>query len=169
MYFVGELGWRERDAGLSDNCRCGTRAGMGTLTGKFLGLSLIIVAWMALLMTGGILMQLGLGYDKLEIGLYVQALIGLQLIDYLLFALHAFVIHVVVNQKYIGYLVVLLVFSFIAFTSTFQVEHSMLIFGADLWWYTDMRGFGPTLGPWLWFKAYWIFWVMLLAVAARLF
>lgn len=169
MYFIGELVWRERDAGLSDIADAAPVPEWVLLTGKFLGLGLIIIAWMALLMAGGILMQLGLKFDKLEIGLYMQVLFGLQLVDYLLFALLALVVHVVVNQKYISYLVMLLVFIFIAFPSTFKVEHSMLIFGKDPgWWYTDMRGFGPTLGPWLWFKLYWLAWALLLAVAARL-
>jgi len=169
MYFVGELVWHERDAGLSDIADAAPVPEWALLTGKLLGLGPIIVAWMALLMAGGIGMQLGLDYDNLEIGLYVQVLFGLQLVDYLLFALLALVVHVVVNQKYIGYLVVLLVFSFMAFPATFQVEHNMLIFGADPgWWYTDMRGFGSTLGPWLWFKLYWTAWALLLAVAARL-
>ncbi|WP_299701219.1 M1 family aminopeptidase [uncultured Pontibacter sp.] len=169
MYFVGELVWRERDAGLSDVADATPVPDWVLFTGKFLGLSLIIVVWMALIMAGGIGMQVYLGYDKLELGLYLQTLFGLQLVDYLLFALLVFVVHVIVNQKHIGYLVVLLVFSFMAFPSTFQVEHSLLIFGADpRWWYTDMRGFGPTLGPWLWFKVYWLAWALLLAVAARL-
>ncbi len=169
MYFAGELLWRERDAGLSDIADTTPVAEWVLLTGKFLGLSLIIILWMALLMTGGIGMQLSLGYNNFETGLYLQALFGLQLADYLLFALLALVVHVVVNQKYIGYLVMLLVMGFIAFPSTFGVEHPMLIFGADPgWWYTDMRGFGPTLRPWLWFKVYWIGWALLLAVGARL-
>jgi ABC-2 type transport system permease protein len=169
IYFMGELIWQEREAGLSDIADAAPVPEWVLLTGKFLGLGLIIIAWMVLLMVGGILMQLGLDYHKVEIGLYVQTLFGLQLIDYLLFALLALVVHVVVNQKYISYLVMFLVFSFIAFPSTFKVEHSMLIFGADPgWWYTDMRGFGPTIGPWLWFKVYWVAWAFLLAVAARL-
>ena len=169
LYFIGELVWRERDAGFSDIADAAPVPEWVLLTGKFLGLGLILIAWMALLMAGGILMQLGLKYDKLEMGLYLQVLFGLQLVDYLLFALLALVVHVVVNQKYISYLVLLLVFIFMAFPSTFKVEHSMLIFGRDPgWWYTDMRGFGPTLGPWLWFKLYWIAWALLLAVVARL-
>ena len=169
IYFMGELVWHERDAGLSDIADAAPVPDWVLFIGKFLGLGLIIFLWMALLMAGGIGMQLGLGYDNLEIGLYVQMLFGLQLVDYLLFALLALVVHVVVNQNYIGYLVILLVFSFIAFPSTFQVEHNMLIFGAAPgWWYTDMRGFGPTLGPWLWFKIYWIAWALLLTVVAIL-
>jgi ABC-2 type transport system permease protein len=169
MYFVGVLVWSERDAGLDDIVDAAPVPEWVFLTGKFMGMSLIILVWMALLLTGGILMQSGLGYHKFEIDLYLQALFGLQVIDYLLFALLTIVVHVVVNQKYIGYLVMLLVFIFIAFPSKFGVEHSMLIFGADPgWWYTDMRGFGPTIWQWLWYKLYWIAWALLLAVAARL-
>jgi ABC-2 type transport system permease protein len=36
------------------------------------------------------------------------------------------------------------------------------------WTYSDIRGFGPSLGPWLWLKLYWAAWALLLAVAARL-
>lgn len=168
LYFAGELVWRERDAGLIDITDAAPVPEWVLFTGKFLGLGFIIVAWMALLMAGGIGMQLGLGYDQLEIGLYVQVLFGLQLADYGLFALLALVVHVVVNKKYTGHLVVLIIFIFMAFPSQLGVEHPMLIFGAaPKWWYTDMRGFGPTLGPWGWFKLYWIAWALLLAVAAR--
>ncbi|MBD2703397.1 ABC transporter permease [Spirosoma sp. BT702] len=169
IYFMGELVWQERDAGFSDLADAAPVPEWVFLTGKFLGLGLILIAWLVLMMAGGIAMQLGLDYDGLEIGLYLQTLFGLQLIDYLLFALLALVVHVVVNQKQIGHLVMLLVFSLMAFPSLFRVEHRLLIFGADPgWWYSDMRGFGPTLGPWLWFKVYWIAWTLLLAVGAGL-
>nr|MBA3465985.1 hypothetical protein [Gemmatimonadaceae bacterium] len=36
------------------------------------------------------------------------------------------------------------------------------------WSYSDMRGFAPLLGPWMWFKLYWAAWALLLAVFARL-
>src|SRR5690606_18658302 len=55
------------------------------------------------------------------------------------------------------------------FPAKFGVEHALLIFGADPGWgYSEMRGFGATIGPWLWFKLYWLAWALLLAVAARL-
>lgn len=169
VYFTGELVWRERDSGLSDLTDATPVSEWVLLAGKFLGMALIIITWMAILMACGMLMQLGLGYDHLEPDLYLKTLFGLQFVDYLLFALLALVIHVIVNQKYIGYLVALLAMAFIAFPLSFGIEHTMLIFGADPGWrYTDMRGFGSTVGPWLWFKAYWIGWALMQAVAARL-
>ena len=169
LYFTSELLWQERDAGLSDVADAAPVPDWVLFTGKFLGMCFIILAWTVLMMAGGLGMQVGLDYHKFEIGLYWQTLFGLQIIDYMLFALLAFVVHVVVNQKYISYLVMLLVFLFMAFPATFKVEHHMLIFGADPGWqYTDMRGFGSTRLPFLWFKIYWFAWALLLAVAARL-
>ncbi len=169
MYFVGELVWRERAAGINDLTDTAPVPDWVLFTGKFLGFGLVVLVWMVFLLAGGIGMQLGMGYHQLEIGLYLQVLFGLQLVDYLLFALLSFAIHVVVNQKSIAHLLVLLVFGFMAFPSAFQVEHNLLIFGAGPEWnYTDMRGFGQTLGPWLHFKLYWLAWALLLAVAARM-
>ncbi len=169
IFFSGELVWNERDKGINDIADGTPVQDWVLFTGKYLGIVFIIVVWMGILMLGGILMQLILGYDTIEISLYIKALFGLQFVDYLLFALLALVVHVIVNQKYIGYLIVLLMFGFIAFPYYFGVEHNMLIFGAAPgWWYSDMRGFGPTLGPWIYFKFYWIAWALLLAVAARL-
>jgi hypothetical protein len=92
----------------------------------------------------------------LSIGLYVKVLFGLQLVDCLLFALLALFVHVLVNQKYLGHLVALLAYGFIAFAPNLGIEHKLLIFTASpRWSYTDMVGFSPSLGPWLWFKGYW--------------
>ena len=49
------------------------------------------------------------------------------------------------------------------------IEHKLLVFGASPdWSYSDIRGFGASLPPWLAFKAYWVAWAVLLAVLARL-
>ena len=124
---------------------------------------------MALQTTAGMLAQVILGYQDFEIGLYLKILFGLQLPEYLLFALLALVVHVLVDQKYIGHLVAIIAYVFIALASMFGVEHNLLVYGAGPGWsYTEMRGFGASLGPWLWFKLYWAAWALLLAVVARL-
>ncbi len=56
-----------------------------------------------------------------------------------------------------------------AFGPALGVEHNLLVYGSDPGWtYSDMRGFEPFIGPWLWFKFYWAGWALLLAVAATL-
>jgi hypothetical protein len=117
----------------------------------------------------GVVSQAALGYRHFELGVYVQVLLGLQLTDYQLFALLALVVHTVVNQKHLGTLVALLIYALIAFAPMLGIEHKLLVFGSSpAWSYSDIRGFGGSLPPWLAFKAYWVAWAVLLAVLARL-
>lgn len=169
VFFVGELVWREREAGLGEINDAMPGSEWAPFIGKFLGLGLMLTVFMALLTTAGILAQTMLGFHNYEISLYLKILFGLQLPEYLLFALLALAVHVVVNQKYIGHLVTIIVYVVIALAPMFGVEHNLLIYGAGpSWSYTEMQGFGASLGPWLWFKLYWAAWTLLLAVVARL-
>ena len=142
---------------------------MDALSRQVPGTRLRAGAVQALLTTAGMLAQAIRGYHDFEPGLYLKILFGLQLPEYLLFALLALVVHVAVNQKYIGHLVAILVYVVIVLAPMFGLEHNLLIYGAGpAWSYTEMRGFGPSIGPWAWFKLYWAGWALLLAVVARL-
>jgi hypothetical protein len=69
-------------------------------------------------------------------------------IDYLLFAVLVFVVHAVVSQKHVGYLVALIADGIILFPSILGIEHHLLIYGSDPGWaYSDIRGFGGALEP----------------------
>jgi ABC-2 type transport system permease protein len=169
VFFAGELVWREREAGLGEITDAMPGSEWPPFLGKLLGLGLLLIAFTALQMAAGVLAQTIMGHDELEIGLYLKILFGLQLPEYLLFAVLALVAHVLVNQKYVAHLVAIIAYVVIALASLFGVEHDLLIYGAGPGWsYTEMRGFGPSLWPWLWFKLYWAAWALLLAVAARL-
>jgi ABC-2 type transport system permease protein len=169
IFFAGELVWRERDAGLGEITDAMPGSEWASFLGKLLGLGLVLVAFTTLQMTAGMIAQTIMGHDDLAAGLYLRVLFGLQLPEYLLFAPLALAVHVLVDQKYIGHLVAILVYVFIALASMFGIEHNLLVYGAGPGWsYTEMRGFGPSLGPWLWFKLYWAAWAVLLAVGAAL-
>jgi ABC-2 type transport system permease protein len=169
VFYIGELVWREREAGLNEIADAAPVPEWVRLAGKFLGLSLIFVAYHAMIMLACMLIQVQLGYYDLEIGLYTRVLFGLQLVDHLLFALLAFAVHVVVNQKYIGHFVVILAYAMTAFAAAFGINHKLLTYGAaPSWQYSDMRGFGASVAPWMWFKLYWGAWALLLALATKL-
>ncbi|HEX8154290.1 MAG TPA: hypothetical protein VF698_14245 [Thermoanaerobaculia bacterium] len=170
IFFAGELLWREREALLDEIADAMPLPDWVPLAGKLLGLGLVLTVFLALLMTAGILTQSILDHHDFELGLYVTALFGLQLPEYLLFAVLAFVVHVVVGHKYAGHLAAIVVYSVIVLAPAFGIEHNLLVYGAGPWvTFTEMRGLGPFLAPWLWFKLYWAAWALLLAVAARLF
>lgn len=170
VFFAGELVWRERDAGMAELTDAMPVPDWVPLLGKYAGLGLALVAFLSIQIVAGVLAQTILGYHHHEIGLYLQVLFGLQLPEYLLFALLAVVLHVAINQKYVGHLVAILVYAFIAvLAAVLGIEHHLLVYGSSpAWSYTEMRGFGLSLAPWVWFKLYWAAWAVLLLVAARL-
>ena len=169
IFFAGELVWREREAGLGEITDAMPGSEWTRLLGKVLGFSLLLLLFVALLAAAGMVAQAIMGHHAFEIGLYLKLLIGMQLTEYLLFVPLAFVVHVAVDQKYIGHLVAMLAYMIIALASMFGLEHNMLIYGASPGWsFTEIRGFGASLMPWLWFKLYWAGWALSLAVGARL-
>lgn len=169
-FFAGELIWKERDSRMDKISDIVPVSEWMLFLGKFLGLALTILLWLGMLVIAALLIQVFDGYGNFEIGVFIQTLMGLQFVEYLLFALIAMVIHVVVNHKYLGHVIVLFVLMYMIFHAKLGIEHNLLVYGETPGWrFTDMRGFKPFLIPWLWFKTYWIGWAILFAVVARLF
>lgn len=169
IFFAGELVWSERDVRLSENVDATPAPEWVLFAGKYLGLALVLVAFMLMLILAGITTQAVRGYHDFEIARYLQLLLGFQLPEYLLFAMLALAIQVVVNHKYVGQLVALVAYLMMILADYLGIHHHLLVYSAGpAWSFTDMRGFGATVGPWLWFKLYWAAWALLLAVTARL-
>jgi ABC-type transport system involved in multi-copper enzyme maturation permease subunit len=169
VYYAGELVWREREAGLGEIAGAAPVRVWVSFAGKFAGLALALVAAQALVTGGAMLVQARMGYYEFELGLYARVLFGIRLTDYLLFALLALVVQVVVNQKYVGHLIAVIAYVLVAFGPQLGVEPGLLVYGSDPGWtYSDMRGLEPFIWPWLLFKLYWAAWALLLAVAAKL-
>lgn len=167
--YAGELVWGERDARMGEISGAAPVPEWVFFVAKFLALAAVLVAWMLVLAVAGVIGQMVLGHTHFEPGLYAKVLFGLQLPDYLLFALLALAVHTIVNQKQLGMLAALLAYGAIAFAPMLGLEHKLLVFGASpAWSYSDIRGFGASLPPWLAFKAYWFSWAVLLAALARL-
>ena len=169
VYFAGELVWRERDTRLSETVDATPVPEWVLFLGKYLGLALVLAAAMASITAAGMLAQTIRGYHDFQLGLYARMLFGLQLPEYLLFAVLAVLVHAAVNQKHVAMLAALVAYLCIVFSATLGIEHKLLVYTASPEWsFTDMRGFAGSVGPWLWLKAYWAAWALLLAVAATL-
>jgi ABC-type transport system involved in multi-copper enzyme maturation permease subunit len=172
VFFAGELIWRERDAGVGETMDATPVPEWVPFVGKFLGLAMVLAVFVAMMTAAGVAVQAFMGfrgYRDFQLPLWLQVMFGLQLPEYLLFAVLALFVHVVVNQKYVAQVVAVLLYATIVFSSALGLQHNLLIYGGSPGWsYTDMRGFGASLGPWLWFKLYWAAWALVLVVAARL-
>lgn len=168
--FAGELVWRERDAGMGDIAAVAPIPNSVALLGRFLALVAMLVTLQAVLMAAGVALQAMRDYHRYEFHVYVKLLFGIKLVDYVLLAALAMAIHVVVNHKYVGHLVVVLYFVSTMLSGVIGLRHQMLVYGSDPGWiWSDMNGLSPFLVGIVWFKLYWAAWAILLAVLASLF
>ncbi|GAB3168554.1 ABC transporter permease/M1 family aminopeptidase [Telluribacter humicola] len=159
---AGQLIWRERDSRLHEIFDAVPVPDGVLLWSKYLCLALVLFTVQAALLVASISIQLVAGYYQFEIGEYLQALFGVQLLDQLLFAAVAMTIHTLVNQKYVGHLLVLLFYLYTLIAPRLGIEHNLFIFGSDPGLAGSVfYGQGSFLFPWLLFKLYWIAWALL--------
>ncbi len=167
--FAGELVWKERELGVSAISDAAPVPDGVLMLGRFLALVAMVAAIQLVLMASGMALQAVQGWHRFEPGLYLRILFGIRLVDYILIAALAMAVHVIVNQKYMGHMVVVLFYAFTLMAGRFGIHHHMLVYGTGPGWvYSDMSGFGPFAAPTLWFQLYWAAWALLLAVIARL-
>jgi ABC-type transport system involved in multi-copper enzyme maturation permease subunit len=167
---AGELVWREREARINAIADVTPVPEWLSLLGKFLALGLMLAFTEFIFTLAGVTVQTMLGFYNFELGLYVKILFGFQLTGYLLFAALAMVIHVVVNQKYVGNVLAILAFFGMQMARELGLQHNLLLYGGTPEWsYSEMGGFGLTVGPWLWFTFYWSGFALLFAVVTYLF
>src|SRR4029079_10150693 len=80
----------------------------------FLSKGLALFATLAVVqlvvMRCGFCVQLVNAYTRLELGQYLHPLCGLQLLDYWMLAALAIAVHLLVDNKYLGHFVVVLIF-----------------------------------------------------------
>lgn len=168
IFLAGQLVWRERDSRLSEISDTVPMSDTVMLSSKYAGLTFVIFTLQTLKMTGGILVQLLKGSSDLQIRQYVQEVFILQLPDYLLFAALAIAVHTIVNQKYVGYLGVVLLYLYTLAPEMIGIEHKLLIFGSEPGFTASIfYGKAPLFFPWLLFKFYWVGWALLILAIAK--
>jgi ABC-2 type transport system permease protein len=168
-FYSGELVWAERDVKLNQIYDATPVATSVTFLAKLAALAGVILTLLGVMMLAGIVTQSARGYYRFEIPLYLQSLLGVRFIEYLLIAVLAMTIHVLVNHKYLGHLLVILFYIGLGLLSAFGLEHGLYQFGSDSGSsYSDMNGWGPYVWPFVWWKLYWIAIAILLLISANL-
>jgi ABC-type transport system involved in multi-copper enzyme maturation permease subunit len=168
--FAGELVWRERDVGMGDIADVAPVPNGVALVGRFLALIAMLVVLQAVLMGAGMLLQALRGYHRYEPLVYLKLLFGIKLVDYVLLAALAMAVHVIVNHKYVGHLLVVLYFASTTVSGLLGLHNQMLIYASDPGWvWSDLNGLAPFVEGLVWFKLYWAGWALLFAVLASLF
>ncbi|MEW9572071.1 ABC transporter permease/M1 family aminopeptidase [Rhodanobacter sp. Si-c] len=155
MFYAGELVWRERNLRTAEVSDAFPLPDWITLAAKLSALLAVIVAFLGAGAVLGVGWQLGHGYTHIEPGLYLATL-ALQAIPFVLLAVLALFLQVATNNRYLGYLLVVLWFVCQLAFPWLHWDHNLYNYaGAPDVPYSDMNGFGHFLVGALWFDAYW--------------
>jgi ABC-type transport system involved in multi-copper enzyme maturation permease subunit len=157
LLFSGEMTWRDRDKKIHEILYTYPIPRWVSLGSKFIALTAGIAFINMILIACGVIAQTMAGYYKFELGLYFTSVFGINFVDTILLMVVAFLIHIVVNNKYMGYVFIVLYWVLDKYFAGIILKHPMLIYGfAPGVSYSDMNGFGFGLFPYWVFKFYWL-------------
>jgi ABC-2 type transport system permease protein len=166
--YAGELVWREREARADQIFDALPIPDWLPFLAKLLALLLVGVLLHLVLVACGIGIQLFRGYTHFELPLYAASM-ALALVHFAQLCALALLVQTVVNHRYVGYLVTVLLVVVIGFFPRFGLEHHLYRYATDPGYeYSDMNRFGPFLRPWAWFNLYWSLAAVVLATASTL-
>jgi ABC-type transport system involved in multi-copper enzyme maturation permease subunit len=168
-FYAGDIVWRERSLKMHE-----VHDAMPTPTwvmwaSKFSALLVVIFTSLATATLTAILIQASRGYYNFELALYGKG-VFLQIGGWLvLMAGLAFLMQVFFNQKFVGFLGVLVWFVLNRIMPALDWEHRLYRFASSPPnQYSDMNGFGHFTAPLLWFQTYWMLLVAALLVVGHL-
>lgn len=166
-FYAGELVWRERDAGLAPIFDALPIPRWVIFTSKLVALMLVQVILLAVLMVSCVALQAAKGYFHFEPRVYVETLFLVRLPTFWFLCCMAMLVHVVVDNKYVGHFVVILYLVVGIVLPILGLEHRLYRLGSmPRWTYSDMNGFGPFVVPIAAFHVYWGALAVLFALAA---
>ncbi|HQO09474.1 MAG TPA: M1 family aminopeptidase [Clostridiales bacterium] len=164
--YSGEVIWRERDKKYD-----GIFNALPVTTGmifaaKLTSVLVLIYFLMASNIVMGILIQLFHGYYEFELVLYFKYFMIFGSVFLIFIALLSFVIHIFVNNKYLGYMFVLIFYLSTMFMAGLDFNHPLYMYGMVEFSYSDINGFGYT-SRFVIMSLYWLFFISAVLLASR--
>jgi len=167
--YSGEIVWRERKLRMDEVHDALPLPNWVLWGAKLAALFAIVLALMVVAMAAGIGVQLFHGYSSLEPALYFKGLFLQIGVPFTLVAVLALFFQAVTNNKYLGYLLMVLFFLTGPVLGALNFEHNLYQYaGAPIAPYSDMNGFGHFVTPMVWFYLYWTIFAVILVVLAHL-
>jgi ABC-type transport system involved in multi-copper enzyme maturation permease subunit len=145
--YAGESVWRERNLRMDQIADAAPVPVWSTAVGKILGVVLSLTVVLCFLVVVGMLVQTFKGYTQYEPGLYLRFLFGTTMPWMVAIVLFSFMVHTLVNNKFVGHVVIIVYWIALITISNLGLEHQLYRFGfAPGFTYSDMNGFGHYVG-----------------------
>ncbi len=171
IFYTGELLWRERQSRMDQILDALPQPAWLPLVSKFLALQLIILVLLSLCGLTGMVIQLAKGYTNFEVDQVVKTLFMIAYPRYLILSCFFFLIHVLVDNKYLGH----------TLCTGLMIGHVMLPlldFSQAIYLpgmvsgsieYSDMNGYGPFMDRLHAYQLYWGLGGLLALIASFVF
>ncbi len=171
VFFSGELIWNDRNSHIHEVINASPHKSLSSLCAKILTLLGVVTSIYFLFSVIGIIYQLLTGFTRIEFDLYITTYIYDLFPGYLFFSILFVFLQVIINHKYQGYFIsILIVFLLDILWLVLDVQSNMIsLGGTPSLSYSDMNGFGPGFTGALWFNLYWTLLGIVLLLIAALF
>ncbi|PJB13856.1 MAG: hypothetical protein CO118_11615 [Flavobacteriales bacterium CG_4_9_14_3_um_filter_32_8] len=158
IFFSGELIWRDRGSNMNEVIDATPHSSFTSLVAKTISLICVTSLLNLFFIIASIFYQFINGYNNFEVGVYLQDFLYNALPMYIIWSAILIFLQVIINNKYIGYFVsIILLFLFDIIMLIFDLQSNMINLGATpSYTYSDMNGFGAALEATNWFNLYWI-------------
>lgn len=166
IFYAGELVFKERQAKLNEVVDAMPVPNWVPLAAKSTALIGVIVLFALVGVASGIGFQLARGYSEIELGVYATSL-PIGLMPFVLIGLLTMSLMVYAQNKFVGFLLIIVVFISQTVLGVMGYEHNLYTFAnAPIANYSAMNGFGHYLKGWAWFNVYWSLFALLLLLFA---
>src|SRR6185436_9856703 len=155
-FYAGDLVWRERTLKLNEVRDAIPTPTWVLWTAKLAALLLIVFATLVVAIVTSLVIQTAKGYHDYELLLYAKGVLAQAGTRLALLAAFAFIVQVLFNQKFVGFLGVMLWFVLNRALPALDHEHVLYRFGSSPpFEYSDMNGYGHFFAPMFWSYLYW--------------
>lgn len=171
VFFSGELVWRDRDSKINEVVDATPHASAISLAAKVLSLITLTAMLNMFFILCAVIYQLIKGYTRIELDVYLGDFLLTTLPLYIIWSGVMIMVQVVVNNKYVGYFVsILVIFLWSLVMLALDLQSNMLAIGSGPFiMYSDVNGFGSGVEGRLWFNLYWfLFSLICIMIAAAM-
>ncbi|HEX8408852.1 MAG TPA: M1 family aminopeptidase [Thermoanaerobaculia bacterium] len=168
-FYAGDIVWRERNLKMNEVTDTMPLPTWAQWAAKFSALLLVMCATLLAAILTAIFLQAVNGYYNFELALYVKG-VFLQIGSLvLLITALAFIMQVLFNHKYVGFVGVMLWFVLSRAMPALDFEHRLYRFAsAPPATYSDMNGYGHFAWPLTIYNTYWVLFVAAMLVVCHL-
>lgn len=169
MFYAGELIFKERQVKVADVADAMPVPDWAPMLAKIVALAGVLFGFLALGSLTAIVIQLIKGGAPIEPLLHLKGML-VSAPYFVLMGLCAVALQVLSNNKFIGYLLIVLVMVSQMVMGMLHFDHNLYTFaGVPAARYSDMNGYAHFIEGWAWYTAYWTLFTLALLIVAKAF